>query len=321
MKQSNIGKGLASLIPPKKSKLSALKEVFGKGKIPQRELSLEDKGVPASKDLSGKESIFYIDIEKIRPNPYQPREDFNEEELKELADSIREHGILQPLIVTKVEKETKRGQEVGYQLVAGERRLKAAKMVNLPQVPAIIRKVDEQDKLAIALVENLQRYDLNSIEEAQAFRALIDEFNFSQKEIAVKVGKSPEAIANTLRLLDLPLEIQKGILKNEITEGHGRAILILKNPEKQLALFREILNGKLSVRQAEEVARRASEKLTKEGKKEFKKDPYLRDIEERLEEFLGTRVVLARRGGKGKITIAFYSQEELNGIVDKICSA
>ena len=253
-----------------------------------------------------------INIEKIKPNPYQPRKNFDKVRLQELADSIKEHGILQPLVVTKV----KDGE---FQLIAGERRLGAAKMVGLSEVPVIIRESSEQEKLELALVENLQRDDLNPIEKAYAFKKLIDEFNFIQQDVAKKIGKSREAVANTLRLLDLPAEIQRAVLNNKITEGHGRAILTLPNIEKQLLLFRKILNKKLSVRQVEAMAKKIIRCLPAKLKPKTRKDVYLRDLEDKLSSMLGTRVKLTRKGKKGKIIIEFFSQEELNSIINKIC--
>lgn len=293
----NLGKGLQSLIPPKKSR--SPEDI----PIPQDEKKEEDK-------KSKTKNVLYVEIAKIERNPYQPRKDFDKTRLQELADSIKEHGILQPLVVTKAGD--------NYQLIAGERRLEAAKIVGLSEVPAIIRESSEQEKLELALVENLQRDNLNPIEKAYAFKKLIDEFNFIQQDVAKKIGKSREAVANTLRLLDLPAEIQRAVLNNKITEGHGRAILALPDIEKQLLLFREILKKKLSVRQAEAMARKIIKTLPAKLKPKTRKDVYLRDLEDKLSEVLGTRVKLTRKGKKGKITIEFFSQEELDSIVNKI---
>lgn len=293
----NLGKGLQSLIPPKKSRPP--EDI----PIPQDEKKEEDK-------KSKTKNVLYVEIAKIERNPYQPRKDFDKTRLQELADSIKEHGILQPLVVTKAGD--------SYQLIAGERRLEAAKIVGLSEVPAIIRESSEQEKLELALVENLQRDNLNPIEKAYAFKKLIDEFNFIQQDVAKKIGKSREAVANTLRLLDLPAEIQRAVLNNKITEGHGRAILTLPDIEKQLLLFREILKKKLSVRQAEAMARKIIKTLPAKLKPKTRKDVYLRDLEDKLSEILGTRVKLTRKGKKGKIIIEFFSQEELDSIVNKI---
>ncbi len=289
MKFSGLGRGLESLIP---------------------------KSAP-DKEIRHKESIFLIEVDKIRENPLQPRRDFNETELKSLADSIREHGILQPLIVTKIEEEIPSGIKVSYELVAGERRLKAAEMSGLNFVPAIIRqKTEDKEKLELALVENIQRTDLNAIEKARGYERLTKEFGLMQKQIAEKVGQSRELIANTVRLLQLPIEIQKAIEAGKISEGHGRAILTLSDDNQRLALFNEILTKNLSVRAVETLGRQikgVSKKI-----KENTVDPETKVLESRLEDFLGTRVKLAKSGNRGRILIEFYSPEELNAILDKI---
>lgn len=253
-----------------------------------------------------------ISIGKIKSNPHQPRKIFNKARLQELADSIKAHGILQPLVVT-------RARDDEYQLIAGGRRLEAAKIAGLSEVPVIIRDSSEQGKLELALVENLQRDNLNPIEKAYAFKKLIDEFNFIQQDIARRIGKSREAVANTLRLLELPAEIQRAILEKKISEGHGRAILILPDVEKQLLLLKEVLKKKSSVRQTETLAKKIIKTLPMKVRPKSRKDPYLKDLEDKLSDILGTRVELTRKGKKGKITIEFFSQEELDGIVKRIC--
>ncbi len=258
------------------------------------------------------DDIFYIEIEKIKKNPYQPRKNFDKIRLQELANSIKEYGILQPLVVVKVND--------GYQLIVGERRLKASKMIGLSQVPAIIRKSSEQKKLELALVENLQRDNLNPIENAYAFKKLSDEFNFTQQSIARKVGRSREVIANTLRLLNLPAEVQRAILENKISEGHGRAILIVPNIEKQLLLFKEILKKKLNVRQTEALAKKIANIPSKKSKVKSKKDFYFKNLEDKLSKVLSTRVKLSGGSKKGKIIIEFFSKEELDNIAKRISS-
>jgi len=289
MKFSGLGRGLESLIP---------------------------KSTP-DKEIRHKESVFLIEVDKIKENPLQPRRDFNETELKSLADSIREHGILQPLIVTKIEEEIPSGIKVSYELVAGERRLKAAKMSGLNFVPAIIRqKTEDKEKLELALVENIQRADLNAIEKARGYERLTKEFGLMQKQIAEKVGQSRELIANTIRLLQLPIEIQKAIESGKVSEGHGRAILTLSDDNQRLALFNEILTKNLSVRSVETLGRQI--KGVSKRINENTIDPEIKVLESRLEDFLGTRVKLAKSGSRGRILIEFYSPEELNAILDKI---
>ena len=294
-----IGKGLQSLIPPKKS-------------LPPRNIPIPRRDEEQRDEESKTGNILELEVEKIKANPHQPRKSIDKIRLQELADSIREHGILQPLVVTKVGDEE-------YQIIVGERRLEAAKIVGLSRVPVIIRDSSEQEKLELALVENLQRDNLNPVEKAYAFKKLIDEFNFIQQNVAKRIGKSRESVANTLRLLDLPAEIQRAILENKITEGHGRAILTLPDIEKQLLLFKEIIKNKFSVRQAEALARKITVGLSKKMKIKRRKDSHLVELEDKLSNVLGTRVTLTRKGKKGKITIDFFSQEELDSIIKKIC--
>ena len=293
----SLGKGLESLIPKTGPQSPALRS------------STDEK-------LQQKESVFLIEIDKIKENPHQPRRDFNEEDLKLLADSIREHGILQPLIVTKLEEENPTGIKVFYQLIAGERRLRAAKIAGLNFIPAMIRgKTEERNKLELALIENIQRADLNAMEKARGYERLAKEFNLAQREIADRVGQSREAVANAIRLLQLPVEIQKAIETGKISEGHGRAILALDN-NQQLAFLNEIISKNLSVRAAESLGRQVKGVVKKVRGGTL--DPEAKELESRLEEFLGTRVKLAKSGGHGRILIEFYSSEELNAILSKI---
>ena len=297
MKFSGLGKGLESLIP---RTIPAKPETAILGDAPKT-----------------KESIFLIEIDRVKENPYQPRRDFNKEELQSLADSIREYGILQPLIVTKTEEETASGIKVSYELVAGERRLKAAKMIGLNFIPAVIRqKTEGRQKLELALIENIQRADLNAVEKARGYERLQKEFGLTQKEIALKIGQSRELVANAVRLLGLPVEIQRAIELGKISEGHGRAILAIDNDNQKLAILNEIILKNLSVRAAESLGRQVMGVVRKI--KENTLDPESKELESRLEEFFGTRVKLAKTGGRGKILIEFYSPEELNAILDKI---
>lgn len=300
----SLGKGLESLIPKTGPQSPALR-----GPADEK---LQQKDLPAGRQ----ESVFLIEIDKIKENPHQPRRDFNEEELKLLADSIREHGILQPLIVTKLEEENPTGIKVFYQLIAGERRLRAAKMAGLNFIPAMIRgKTEERNKLELALIENIQRADLNAMEKARGYERLAKEFNLAQREIADRVGQSREAVANTIRLLQLPVEIQRAIETGKISEGHGRAILALDN-NQQMAFLNEIISKNLSVRAAESLGRQVKGVVKKVRGGTL--DPEAKEWESRLEEFLGTRVKLAKSGGRGNIMIEFYSPEELTAILDKI---
>ncbi len=196
------------------------------------------------------EAIFQLEVNLIEPNPFQPRKDFNEEELRELAQSIREYGIIQPLIVSKIEEETDGGTMVRYQLIAGERRLRAAKLVGLERVPAIVRKIDTKKlNLELAIIENVQRADLNPLDEAKAYARLQDEFNLTQREIAMRMGKSRESVANTLRLLSLPSFIQEALLEGKVNESQARVLLSVSNLQDQKRMFAQLIEDKMSVRQ------------------------------------------------------------------------
>jgi len=280
---------------------------------------------PQEKPKLVEEKIFQIETEKIKPNPYQPRHLFTEDSLRELADSIREFGILQPLIVTRVEKDTEKGTEVEYQLIAGERRLMAAEMIGLPTVPVIIRRpLEDQKKLEMALIENIQREDLGVISKAKAFERLINEFGLIQQELASRLGKSREVIANTLRLLQLPLEIQKAIEEGLINEGHARAILLLNNPEKRKLFFKEIISKNLSGREAMDFAQRY---LTLDGKtnhfsqkrrQNLSADPQDLEWKEKLEEYFQMPVFIKKKGERGAIEIKFFTEKDFDTILKKL---
>jgi ParB family chromosome partitioning protein len=260
------------------------------------------------KSLPVHESIFHIEVEKIKPNPFQPRHEFNDEELADLAQSIREFGIIQPLIVSKVFTETEAGTDVEYQLIAGERRLRAAKLAGLERVPAIVRKVDaNRTKLEMALIENLQRHNLNPIESAKAYSRLQDEFGLTQKEIAVRVGKSRETVANTMRLLNLPSYIQEALIENKLNESQARTLLGIESMDEQKRIFENILSRGLTVRAAKN-----------EVQKTETVDPEAAYWQKRLEEGLGVPVKVLKRGGKGRVAIDFYSDEEWHGVLEKL---
>jgi len=264
-------------------------------------------------------SIFWIDTDKIKPNPFQPRRDFDEARLQDLADSIKQYGVLQPLIVSRVEVEKEGGGLVTeYELIAGERRLRAAKMAMVSQVPVVIREGDTAImKLELAIIENLQREDLNSVDRARAFFRLVNEFKFTHNEIAKKMGKSREYVSNSLRILTLPEEILTALSEGKITEGHTRPILMLADhPEEQLVLFKEIVYKKITVREAEKLARKIA--YDRVRKKEFMPDPEITELEEEFQEKLGTRVHIDRKELGGQIKIDFFSTEDLRAILDLI---
>lgn len=285
-----FGKGLESLIPKKSEKKQKTRKIK-------------------------QEPIFYIEIEKIKPNPYQPRKNFDQSGLESLADSIREHGILQPLLVSRIERDS---GVTEYQLVAGERRLLAAKIVGLTQVPVIVREPTEQEKLVVSIVENVQRLNLNPMEKAEAYKKLHEEFNFRHKDIGNLVGKSREAITNTIRLLDLPSEIKQALREEKISEGHAKAILTLEDAQKQKALFVQVIREGLNVRETEGLAQKLN--IWKPLKRQI--PPALkeiRDLEQKLRDVLGIKLLKLRmEAGKPKLTIFFNSKKEIEKFLRKI---
>ena len=265
------------------------------------------------KQIRPVDSIYWIEVDKIKPNPFQPRTEFNDDRLRNLADSIRQYGVLQPLVVTRKEKVTEEGGLVAeYELIAGERRWRAAKIAGLSAVPALIRTGDDTDKLKLemAIIENLQREDLNPVDRAQAFSKLVHEFNMKHLDIARRIGKSREFVSNSLRLLALPQEILDALIARQITEGHTRPILMLiDRPAEQATLFKEIMLKKLTVREAESIARRiAFEKVRKE---KYLVEPEIIEIEGKLTEKYGGRVKVEKRDNGGRVTIDFFSQDDL----------
>ncbi len=271
--------------------------------------SIEEINVEPSEKVSYADStIQEIEVSQIVANPYQPRKIFKEEALRELANSIKEHGVIQPVVVTRSAN--------GYELVVGERRFRASQLAGLTKVPAIVKEsLHDQTKLEVALIENIQRQELNAIEEAQAYQRLMEKFNLNQSEVALKVGKSRPAVANTMRLLNLPAEIQRGIIEGKITEGHGRAILGLSDIEKQLLMYQQILDQGMNVRQVENKVR---ELVARPKMDAAMPDPKLMAIETELRSKLGTQVKIARQGRGGRITIEFFSDEDLDDIIHKI---
>ena len=303
------GQGLSSLIPKRgeeeKNRETKTETRYASYNVYSESTKKEE--LPKEKSRQH-ESVFQIEIDKIMPNPLQPRREFDEEGIDELVQSIREFGILQPLVVSKVTEETELGTRVSYELIAGERRLRAAKKLGLTQVPAIIRAIDaNRSKLEMALIENLQRRDLNPMEAARAYARLAEEFGLTQREIAMKVGKSREVIANTLRLLGLPSDMQKALEENKINESQGRFLLSLADPNVQRKTFQDFLEGKRNIRATR-------------FKKETTTPPNPENVywEKRFEETLGMPVSIQKKGTKGKITISFYSEEDWNSLSEKL---
>ena len=264
-------------------------------------------------------SIFWVDIEKIKSNPFQPRREFDEDRLRDLADSIRQYGVLQPLVVSREEIQKEDGGiAVEYELIAGERRLRASKLAGLEQIPVIIRVGDDNmAKLELSIIENLQREDLNAVERARAFFRLAEEFKFNHSQIGAKIGKSREYVSNTLRLLALPQEMLDALSAKKISEGHTRPILMLTDrPEEQMVLFKEIIFKKMTVRDAEKAARKIA--VDRIRKKEYMPDPEIAEMEEKLQESLGTRVHIERKENGGYITIDFFTNDDLHTILNLI---
>jgi ParB family chromosome partitioning protein len=270
-----------------------------------------DALIPAAADSRALGSILEIPLDQIHPNPRQPRSRFDPAELAELATSIKEHGILQPLIL-------RRGDEADtYTLIAGERRLQAARLAGLERVPCLVREATDQEHLELALIENVQRADLNPLEAAEAYRQLAEDFQLSHENIASRVGKSRTAISNTLRLLKLPETIQQELLNDHISEGHARALLALPTPQAQTAVFKIILERSLNVRQTEELVRKYQGQKPARQKSSYM-NPQIHAIEDRLRNHLGTRVRLYHGKKGGSITIHYYSEEELDNLVNRI---
>jgi len=255
-----------------------------------------------------------IEIDSIVPNPYQPRVSIEDASLGELVESIRSQGVIQPILVRRIDHK--------FQIVAGERRWRAAKLAEMGQIPAIVVEPTEQEMLGWALLENVQREDLNALEEARAYQTLVQEFGLSQEEIAHRVGKKRSSVANSLRLLKLPPEIQRDIAEGALTAGHGRAVLSVADSTKQRLLRELILKRNLSVRQAELLANRLSKAKAAGGRRKTEADPQLQSLAERLTERLGTKVAIRARGKKrGRIEIHYYGLDDLDRILEQLLGA
>ena len=264
-------------------------------------------------------SVFWLSVERIDPNPFQPRKEFDDGKLQDLAQSIRRYGVLQPLVVTKKEAIAETGDmSARYELIAGERRLRASKIAGLSEVPAVVRVDVTEDnvRLELAMIENLERDDLNPIDRARAFKRLIEEFNMTHTEVAQRMSRSREYISNSLRLLTLPADMIQAVTDKRISEGHTRPLLMLvETPDDQRALFNEIVNRKITVRDSELIARRQAVNRARK----IEHDPYLQKAQLVLEGFLETRVSIRSQGETGgKIVIDYFSGEDLESIVGKL---
>lgn len=285
-----LGKGLDSLIPASVPKAEPVQETEAK----------EDNAQGT-----------YVKITKVEPNREQPRKNFDEDALQELADSIKQYGIVEPLIV--------QDRKTYYEIIAGERRWRAAKLAGLKEVPVIVRNYTEQEIVEISLIENIQREDLNPIEEAQAYRRLLTEFNLKQDEVAERVSKSRTAVTNSMRLLKLCDEVQQMIIDDMITTGHARALISIDDPEQQYTIAQKVFDEKLSVRDVEKLVKNLNkpEKVKKEPVTDKALETVYQDLEEKLKQSLGTKVSIASKGdGAGKLEIEFYTHDDLEKITD-----
>jgi ParB family chromosome partitioning protein len=289
---SALGKGLGSLIP-NKGKTDKARDYFSAQAFDNEEVA------------SG-ERVMTVPIDKVSANPWQPRSNFDHDKLNELAESIKKHGIIQPLVVTRSGN--------AWQLIAGERRLKAAQLLNMTEVPVIVKEVSDRDKLELSIIENIQRHDLNCLEEAASYKRLMEEFGLSQEDIARQVSKSTSTIANMLRILQLPIVIKEALGANKITFSHAKIILSYPGKTEQIKVFKKILHSDLTVKQLDELAHRTVLK----DKSEKKQDPILVAYEDKLAKNLGAKVAIKKRGERGQILIDFYSHEELKNLLNKL---
>ncbi len=292
--RKGLGKGLDSMIPDKVGKITK-----------------ENAGV--RKD--GLDGAVLMNINKVEPNRKQPRKSFEEEPLQELAESVKQYGVLQPLIVQK--------QDDYYEIIAGERRWRAAKMAGLKEIPVIIRTLSEQERMEISLIENIQREDLNPIEEARAYKSLLEEFHLKQEEVADRVAKSRTAVTNAMRLLKLDERVQEMLIDGSLTTGHARALLAIEEKEKQFEIAQKIVNEKLTVRDVERLVKKQTSAKKKETQKPVNQElaAIYRNLEEQLKISLGTKVSINYRDAKkGKLEIEYYTPDELDRIVDLLRS-
>ncbi len=311
--QHGLGRGLASLIPPKKIE-ETQGEVAHKantGFMYEQPSVRENTRESVSSVATNQSGMLEVSVTDIVPNPHQPRAYFDETKLAELAESIKEHGVLQPLVVTQVGD--------SYELIAGERRFQASKKAGLTKVPVIVREASEQTKLELAIIENIQRHNLNPIEEAKAYQRLLHEFGLHQEEVAKKMGKSRSAVANSVRLLQLPIDIQRAVSQGKISEGHAKALLGIENKEKQRAIFELILSEELTVRETENRVRSVSVKAhTRIQKPEH---VLLTAKANELTEILGTKVKISPSGKGGRVVLEYYSEEELEALLGKLATS
>ncbi len=303
VKRNGLGKGLDSLIPDKSNKVM-------KGGTSGNGLKKGSDNMLSKKETSNGEIL--LRVNEVEPNRDQPRKEFDEDALLELADSIKQYGVLQPLIVQK--------KEGYYEIIAGERRWRAAKLAGIKEIPVIIKEYTDQEIVEISLIENIQRENLNPIEEAMAFKRLLEEFQLKQDEVAERVSKSRTAVTNSMRLLKLSDKVQQMIIDDMISTGHARALLAIDDQEQQYILANKIFDEKLSVRETEKLVK-SLKTPKKEVKKEVEHTFVYKDIAEKMKNVMGTKVnINAKANGKGRIEIEYYSEEELERLYDMIMS-
>ena len=297
IKKKGLGKGLDSLIPDNKSMKSVTSE----------------KTVESKEDAAAKSGVQVMKINEVEPNRDQPRKNFDEDALLELSDSIKQFGVLQPLLVRK--------RKDYYEIIAGERRWRAAKIAGVKEVPVIVKEYTDQEILEIGLIENIQRENLNPIEEAIAYKRLLEEFNLKQDEVAERVSKSRTAVTNSMRLLKLSDKVQQMIIDDMISTGHARALLAIDDPELQYTLANKIFDEKLSVRETEKLVKEIKNPKKPKEKKVMENAFIYQDLEEKMKGVFGTKVSIASKGkGKGKIEIEYYSDDELEHLFDMMMS-
>lgn len=307
---------------PKKAKGlgKGLDALFGDVEVtPVKSADKKESSKQAKADTAAKKSdeteasqggVLYIDINDIKPNTGQPRKHFDEEKLEELASSIQQHGLIQPIVLRKL--------KTGYEIVAGERRWRACRIVGLKEVPCIVKELTDEENMLLAIIENMQREDLNPIEEAEGLKQMIDTYGLTQEQVSYSVGKSRPYITNSLRLLKLPEEVRTLTASGEISVGHAKALAAVKDRDKQITLAKKTAKDGLSVRQIELMAKEIKAPARKAPK--VKKSADEKKIEEDMKNALGTKVNLNRKGKKGKIEIEFYSDEELERLIELITS-
>lgn len=281
---SALGKGLGSLIPNK--------------------VNISEKKVRDDQDTDHK--IIYLEIDEIDSNPYQPRSNFNKEKLNELADSIKKHGILQPIVVSKRDNK--------YELIAGERRLRAAKLLQMNEIPVIVKEVSDRDRLELSIIENIQRQNLNPVEEGKGYKRLMEEFGLTQDEIAKQVGRGISNVSSSIRILKLPIVIQEALSARQLSLSHAKIILSYPNKLEQIRVFKKILKNDLSTRQLKNIAGKDIERINEKKVK----DPIITSWEDKLTKYIGAKVKINKKRDRGDIKISFFSNEELKNILDKL---